>query len=70
MVTCFEFSPQETSVTVWIGTSLISKEMAESNLKSEVLRRFSLAFPCFNAPADSAACYSPISYSRRLASTL
>ena len=43
MVTCFEFSPQETSVTVWIGTSLISKEMAESNLKSEVLRRFSRA---------------------------
>jgi hypothetical protein len=47
MVTCFEFSPQETSVTVWIGTSLISKEMAESNLKSEVLRRFSRAFSVF-----------------------
>ena len=44
MVSCFEFSPQETSVTVWIGTSLISKEMAESNLKSEVRRRFRAFF--------------------------
>lgn len=33
---CFEFSPVETDVTVWIGTSLISMEQARLNLKREV----------------------------------
>eukprot|EP00418_Pyrodinium_bahamense_P091758 CAMPEP_0179028794 /NCGR_PEP_ID=MMETSP0796-20121207/9724_1 /TAXON_ID=73915 /ORGANISM="Pyrodinium bahamense, Strain pbaha01" /LENGTH=903 /DNA_ID=CAMNT_0020724937 /DNA_START=160 /DNA_END=2868 /DNA_ORIENTATION=- len=40
-VTCFEFSPMETEVTVWVGTSLISAEQARVNLEREVRdRRF------------------------------
>uniref|UniRef100_A0A7S4QCR5 Alpha-1,2-mannosidase n=1 Tax=Alexandrium monilatum TaxID=311494 RepID=A0A7S4QCR5_9DINO len=38
---CFEFSPMETAVTVWVGTSLISTEQARLNLEREVRgRRF------------------------------
>jgi len=38
---CFEFSPKETVVTVWLGTSLISEEMARLSLEREVRgRRF------------------------------
>jgi predicted alpha-1,2-mannosidase len=36
---CFEFSPEETAVTVWMSTSLISAEIAEASLNREALNR-------------------------------
>lgn len=39
VMNCFEFNPDETAVTVWIGTSLISSEMALLSLNREAANR-------------------------------
>jgi len=36
---CFEFSPRETHVTVWIGTSLLGADHAEANLAAQARGR-------------------------------